>query len=129
VCGGWILCVRVVQAEKAFFCAVWPTSSGSAGVLAGQSGDLAAMTQQYITCSTARALVQRNCGSCLWQELRLVYGNNKGKAFTEEEDRFIICMVDKLGYGAWDDLKVKECACGGAGVGGNRRESCNAQSM
>jgi SWI/SNF-related matrix-associated actin-dependent regulator of chromatin subfamily A member 5 len=36
-----------------------------------------------------------------------MYGNNKGKAFTEEEDRFILCMVDKLGYGNWDDLKAE----------------------
>ena len=27
------------------------------------------------------------------QELRLAYGANKGKAYTEEEDRFILCMV------------------------------------
>ncbi len=24
----------------------------------------------------------------------------------EEEDRFILCMVHKLGYGAWDELKA-----------------------
>jgi hypothetical protein len=34
------------------------------------------------------------------------YGANKGKAYTEEEDRFIICSIAKLGYGAWDDLKA-----------------------
>jgi hypothetical protein len=34
------------------------------------------------------------------------YGANKGKAYTEEEDRFIICCIAKLGYGAWDDLKA-----------------------
>lgn len=37
--------------------------------------------------------------------LQLSYGANKGKAYTEEEDRFILCMTHKLGYGAWDDLK------------------------
>lgn len=26
---------------------------------------------------------------------------------TEEEDRFILCMVHKLGYGAWDELKAE----------------------
>lgn len=25
----------------------------------------------------------------------------------EEEDRFILCMVHKLGYGAWDELKAE----------------------
>lgn len=38
---------------------------------------------------------------------QLVYGANKGKAYTEEEDRFILCMVHKLGYGSWDDLKAE----------------------
>ena len=33
-------------------------------------------------------------------------GSNKGKAYTEEEDRFILCSVDKLGYGRWDELKA-----------------------
>ncbi|KAF5841595.1 P-loop containing nucleoside triphosphate hydrolase protein [Dunaliella salina] len=42
-----------------------------------------------------------------WQELKLVYGANKGKAYTEDEDRFILCMVHKLGYGNWDDLKAE----------------------
>jgi len=34
------------------------------------------------------------------------YGANKGKAYTEEEDRFIVCSIAKLGYGAWDELKA-----------------------
>lgn len=41
-----------------------------------------------------------------WQELRLAYGANKGKTYTEEEDRFILCSVRELGYGAWDELKA-----------------------
>ena len=28
-----------------------------------------------------------------------------GKLFTEEEDRFLVCMTNELGYGNWDDLK------------------------
>eukprot|EP00879_Flechtneria_rotunda_P016500 GHRR01017268.1.p1 GENE.GHRR01017268.1~~GHRR01017268.1.p1 ORF type:complete len:382 (+),score=148.76 GHRR01017268.1:170-1147(+) len=42
-----------------------------------------------------------------WQELKINYGANKGKAYTEEEDRFIVCSIAKLGYGAWDDLKAE----------------------
>ncbi|KAK9861243.1 hypothetical protein WJX84_005000 [Apatococcus fuscideae] len=42
-----------------------------------------------------------------WQELKLQYGANKGKAYTEEEDRFILCSVHRLGYGAWDELKAE----------------------
>lgn len=36
-----------------------------------------------------------------WQELKITYGNTKGKAFTEDEDRFMICSIHKLGYGQW----------------------------
>ena len=42
-----------------------------------------------------------------WQELKLQYGPAKGKAYTEEEDRFMVCMMHKLGYGAWDELKAE----------------------
>eukprot|EP00775_Hariotina_reticulata_P010968 gene10968-11123_t len=42
-----------------------------------------------------------------WQELKINYGANKGKAYTEEEDRFIVCSMAKLGYGSWDDLKAE----------------------
>ena len=68
-----------------------------------------------------------------WNTLTLKYGNNRGtpphlerpapaprpshlrlqplaptvagKLFTEEEDRFLVCMTNELGYGNWDDLK------------------------
>lgn len=45
-------------------------------------------------------------GACGVQELKLQYGANKGKAYTEEEDRFILCQVHQLGYGQWDELKA-----------------------
>ena len=31
----------------------------------------------------------------------------QGKAFTEEEDRFIVCMTHQLGYGRWEELKYE----------------------
>jgi len=40
-----------------------------------------------------------------WQTLSVNYGSNKGKTFTDEEDRFLICMMQRLGYGAWEQLK------------------------
>ena len=46
------------------------------------------------------------CDPLLLQELKLQYGANKGKAYTEEEDRFILCQVHLLGYGQWDELKA-----------------------
>jgi len=33
-----------------------------------------------------------------FQQLRIQYGQNKGKNFTEEEDRYLVCMLHKLGY-------------------------------
>jgi len=46
-----------------------------------------------------------------WQTLLIKYGNNRGKLFTEEEDRFLVCMTHELGYGKWEELKreVRRC--------------------
>eukprot|EP00656_Telonema_subtile_P050797 TRINITY_DN6671_c0_g1_i3.p1 TRINITY_DN6671_c0_g1~~TRINITY_DN6671_c0_g1_i3.p1 ORF type:complete len:820 (+),score=195.20 TRINITY_DN6671_c0_g1_i3:64-2523(+) len=41
-----------------------------------------------------------------FNQLKISYGQNKGKAFNEEEDRYMICMTQKLGYGNWEDLKA-----------------------
>jgi SWI/SNF-related matrix-associated actin-dependent regulator of chromatin subfamily A member 5 len=41
-----------------------------------------------------------------WQDLKIQYGPSKGKAYNEEEDRFLVCMMHQLGYGAWDELKA-----------------------
>lgn len=45
------------------------------------------------------------CEGNPWLTLKITYGTNKGKTFTEDEDRFLVCMMNKLGYGAWDQLK------------------------
>jgi SWI/SNF-related matrix-associated actin-dependent regulator of chromatin subfamily A member 5 len=42
-----------------------------------------------------------------WLELKIQYGANKNKAYTEEEDRFLVCMMHRLGYGAWDEMKAE----------------------
>ncbi|XKL63332.1 hypothetical protein PGB90_005696 [Kerria lacca] len=42
-------------------------------------------------------------------QLRIVYGNNKGKNYTEEEDRFLVCMLHKLGFdkeNVYEELKA-----------------------
>ncbi|KAG8370033.1 hypothetical protein BUALT_Bualt14G0075600 [Buddleja alternifolia] len=41
-----------------------------------------------------------------WLELKIQYGQNKGKLYNEECDRFMMCMVHKLGYGNWEELKA-----------------------
>jgi len=33
-----------------------------------------------------------------FHQLRIAYGTNKGKNYTEEEDRFVVCMLHKLGF-------------------------------
>ena len=41
-------------------------------------------------------------------QLRIAYGTNKGKNYTEEEDRFLICMLYKLGFdreNVFDELR------------------------
>ena len=42
-----------------------------------------------------------------WQCLTLPYNTNRGKAFTEEEDRFLVCATQRLGYGNWDLLQLE----------------------
>jgi hypothetical protein len=32
-------------------------------------------------------------------------GASKGKAFSEEADRYLICMTHRLGWGQWEELK------------------------
>jgi len=33
-----------------------------------------------------------------FHQLRIQYGTNKGKNYTEEEDRFLVCMLHKFGF-------------------------------
>ena len=42
-------------------------------------------------------------------QLKIAYGSAKGKQYTEEEDRFLICMLYKLGFDkdtAFDELRT-----------------------
>ena len=42
-------------------------------------------------------------------QLKIAYGSSKGKQYTEEEDRFLICMLYKLGFDkdtAFDELRT-----------------------
>jgi SWI/SNF-related matrix-associated actin-dependent regulator of chromatin subfamily A member 5 len=45
-----------------------------------------------------------------WGEMRFQYGTNAGN-FSEDEDRFIICMTSKFGYGAWEEIRseIRNC--------------------
>jgi SWI/SNF-related matrix-associated actin-dependent regulator of chromatin subfamily A member 5 len=44
-----------------------------------------------------------------FHQLRIQYGTNKGKNYTEEEDRFLVCMLHKLGFdreNVYDELRA-----------------------
>jgi SWI/SNF-related matrix-associated actin-dependent regulator of chromatin subfamily A member 5 len=44
-----------------------------------------------------------------FHQLRILYGTNKGKNYTEEEDRFLVCMLHKLGFdreNVYDELRT-----------------------
>lgn len=41
-----------------------------------------------------------------WHTLKINYGANKGKAFSEDEDVWLVCKMNEIGYGNWDELKV-----------------------
>ncbi|KAG9509927.1 putative global transcription activator SNF2L1, partial [Fragariocoptes setiger] len=44
-----------------------------------------------------------------FHQLRIQYGTNKGKNYTEEEDRFLICMLHQLGFDrdmVYEELKA-----------------------
>lgn len=42
-----------------------------------------------------------------WKNLVIIHAGNKSKAWIDEEDRWLICMVWKLGYGRWDEIKLE----------------------
>ena len=49
-----------------------------------------------------------------FHQLRIAYGTNKGKNYTEEEDRFLVCMLHKLGFDremVYDELKSAIRSC------------------
>jgi len=50
----------------------------------------------YIYCSFLALQMSRYRAP--FHQLRLQYGNNKGKNYTEIEDRFLVCMLHKLGF-------------------------------
>lgn len=42
-----------------------------------------------------------------WKELDVVYGGSRSKTFIDEEDRWLVCMTQRLGYGRWEDVKLE----------------------
>jgi SWI/SNF-related matrix-associated actin-dependent regulator of chromatin subfamily A member 5 len=54
-----------------------------------------------------RDALRRKCASVdnPWRELSVSYGHNKGKQFIEDEDRFLLCMANEVGFGNWEALR------------------------
>ena len=44
-----------------------------------------------------------------WVNLRIDYGGHRDthKHFTEDEDRFLVCKTNELGFGRWEELRVE----------------------
>ena len=42
-----------------------------------------------------------------WRDLKILYGANKVKSYTEEEDRFMLCSIPEVGFGNWEELKAQ----------------------
>uniref|UniRef100_K3WIC8 Chromatin-remodeling complex ATPase chain n=1 Tax=Globisporangium ultimum (strain ATCC 200006 / CBS 805.95 / DAOM BR144) TaxID=431595 RepID=K3WIC8_GLOUD len=40
-----------------------------------------------------------------WEDMPINYQGKGGKVFTEEEDRVLLCLVNKFGYGSWEKIK------------------------
>ncbi|KAI9912264.1 hypothetical protein PsorP6_008845 [Peronosclerospora sorghi] len=45
-----------------------------------------------------------------WEDMPINYQGKGGKVFTEEEDRVLLCLVNKFGYGVWDRIKQEICS-------------------
>ncbi|TYZ62256.1 hypothetical protein PybrP1_000860 [[Pythium] brassicae (nom. inval.)] len=44
-----------------------------------------------------------------WEDMPINYQGKGGKVFTEEEDRVLLCLVNKFGYGSWERIKEELC--------------------
>ena len=68
------------------------------------------LQKHNIRCKTNSAFIlQMQRYRAPFHQLRLLYGTNKGKNYTEEEDRFLCCMLHKLGFdkeNVYDELRT-----------------------
>ena len=69
-----------------------------------EKGEQKIQRQKDIVLAISRKLEQYKNPA---RELRISYGSQKGKAYTEEEDRFLLCSVPQVGYGNWEELKAE----------------------
>jgi SWI/SNF-related matrix-associated actin-dependent regulator of chromatin subfamily A member 5 len=95
---------EVTQFADVFFRRYHEVSNGQKIMEQVEKGEQKIRRQQEQVDAIRQKLQQYNHP---WRELRLQYGQNKGKSYTEEEDRFLLWAVDKVGFGNWDELKAE----------------------
>lgn len=71
-----------------------------------EKGESKLLEIERLTAETTRK-VERYANP--WEEMPINYQGKGGKVFTEEEDRVLLCLVNKFGYGAWDRIKQEIC--------------------
>ena len=42
-----------------------------------------------------------------WQQLAVQYAQSRGKIWTEEEDAYLVNMMNRFGYGNWERIRVE----------------------
>lgn len=72
-----------------------------------EKGESKLLEIERLTAETARK-VERYSNP--WEDMPINYQGKGGKVFTEEEDRVLLCLVNKFGYGAWDRIKQEICS-------------------
>jgi SWI/SNF-related matrix-associated actin-dependent regulator of chromatin subfamily A member 5 len=95
---------EVVAYSAVFWARVGSLADGERYVKAVERGEQKIQRQKDISAAVTRKLEQYGQPG---RELRVVYGTHKGKAYTEEEDRFLLCALPTVGFGNWDDLKAR----------------------
>eukprot|EP01025_Chloroclados_australasicus_P061699 TRINITY_DN8110_c3_g1_i2.p1 TRINITY_DN8110_c3_g1~~TRINITY_DN8110_c3_g1_i2.p1 ORF type:complete len:1007 (+),score=121.42 TRINITY_DN8110_c3_g1_i2:328-3021(+) len=93
---------EVLEYAKAFFTKYKQINEWERYIKQIEKGEEKIVRQEKIMAAITKKMeLYRNP----WVEMKIFYGANKGKAYTEEEDRFLVCMLNTLGYGQWDELK------------------------
>lgn len=71
-----------------------------------EKGESKLLEIERLTEETARKV---NRYSNPWEDMPINYQGKGGKVFTEEEDRVLLCLVNKFGYGSWERIKEELC--------------------
>ena len=67
-----------------------------------EKGESKLLEIQRLTESTAKKIARYPNP---WEFMPIAYQGKQGKSYLEEEDRLLLCLVHRHGYGAWDKIK------------------------